>query len=244
MIKVRHILITLSVLLVCTYFVWSLYFLPPVPKSVACNNIDIVIKDSAALRFVSEKALIELLQQKKQFRVGSKLSEIKTCEIEDVLINHTMLKTVECYKTPTNSIVIEIMQRVPKFRIAGKQNYYVDTNRKLVPITTKHAIYVPVVTGQVSPQMAISDLYDFIDYIENDSFFESFFTQIHVSTNEKIVLTPRIGDYDILLGKLDKNYKTRLGKLKKLYVDGFSEIGFPKYSTIDLQYKNQVICKK
>ena len=242
--KIRYIFITLSVLAVCGYFIWSLGFFVRGKMDGLCEEIRIVVCDSSDLNFVSTDEVRSILKANGLYFEGHDLMDVETYEIEDVIKSHVMVKTAECYKTPSNNVVIELTQRIPKYRVIGNENYYVDTDRNPIPTTSKCAVYVPVVTGFVDHEMAVNELFDFVSYLDDSSFFQSMFTQIYVCENKKIELVPRMGNHVVLLGTLDEDYKNRLAKLKKLYVDGFSEIGWHQYKTIDLQYKGQVVCRK
>ena len=55
-------------------------------------------------------------------------------------------------------------------------------------------------------------------------------------------MIPRIGSYLIELGSLE-DYPSKLKKLELLYVDGFGKLGWKDYKVVDVQYKNQVVCR-
>ncbi len=242
--KIRYIWITLGVVVVCLYLVWSVGYFVSQRKGEVCGNVVVLVTDSTELQFVSVEDIERRLHENRLFVVGERVDEINTAEIEKCLLDYVMLKAVECYKTPENDLVVEVTQRVPRFRVIGADNYYVDADRAILPISSKQSIYVPVVTGSVTREMALNELFDFVDYVEGDSFMSAMFTQINVCEDKSVELIPRLADHVILLGKLTDDYESRLEKLRTLYVDGFAEIGWVKYKTVDLRYKNQVVCNK
>ncbi|MFY9590545.1 MAG: cell division protein FtsQ, partial [Bacteroidales bacterium] len=67
--------------------------------------------------------------------------------------------------------------------------------------------------------------------------------QINISPKGDIELVPRVGNHVIILGNLD-NYEYKLKKLETLYLKGFDIVDWNKYSSINLKYSDQVICKK
>ncbi len=240
----RYIFISLGIVLVCAYFAWIGCFLSATKGEQVCEGVSVYVKDSADFQFVSTREITELMRRSGVQLLGTDMDHIITADIEEVLESYRLLKTIDCYKTLNNKIALELTQRKPKFRIIGVENYYVDTDREIMPIALGYTIHVPVVTGAVTKEMSLGELYDLIEYMEDDSFHSTAYTQINVTCDGKVELTPRVGDYKILLGRLADGYKSRLEKLKRLYVDGFSVIGWPDYSTIDLQYEDQVVCKK
>jgi cell division protein FtsQ len=89
----------------------------------------------------------------------------------------------------------------------------------------------------------LSDLQELASYIHHDPFWNSQFVQVFVNKKGEIELIPRVGAHIIILGKADA-YQNKLKKLKTFYVKGLNSIGWNDYETINLKYKNQVICSK
>jgi cell division protein FtsQ len=56
-------------------------------------------------------------------------------------------------------------------------------------------------------------------------------------------MVPRIGDQMINFGSPD-DYQEKLRNLKALYKEGFKNGGWTLYKSINLSYKNLVICLK
>jgi cell division protein FtsQ len=154
-----------------------------------------------------------------------------------------MIKKVECYKTPSGIVHIQVTQRCPKFRVVGIESYYIDADRKWMPISTNYAAYVPIVSGRITKTMACGKIFDFVSFLEENPFWNAQIEQIVVRDDLKIELVQRVGEAIIILGTLD-NYVTKFEKLRVLYTRGFNVIGWNRYKTIDLQYKNQVVCTK
>ncbi|MBK7817541.1 MAG: hypothetical protein IPJ60_08285 [Sphingobacteriaceae bacterium] len=58
------------------------------------------------------------------------------------------------------------------------------------------------------------------------------------------MLTPVVGDQSILLGK-NQDLDVKLNKLKLFYSEGLNKTNsWNKYSTINLKFKNLVVCTK
>ena len=107
------------------------------------------------------------------------------------------------------------------------------------PIPGNPYCYIP-------EQLALQKLYldqARIDSININEFWDAQIEQIYVREDQKIELIPRVGDAVIILGKLD-NYAEKLDNLYHLYQKGFNVMGWNHYSTIDLQYKNQIVCTR
>ena len=72
-----------------------------------------------------------------------------------------------------------------------------------------------------------------------------------------VEIVPRVGQHVVMLGYLPQvaNNKeryeriasfveTKLNRLEKFYKYGLSQVGWNKYSYINLEFDNQIICKK
>ena len=239
----KTILITFFTVLVLGYLVFSLWYFSGREKENVCKNLQIVLADSANIQLITQKDVAEILEENELNPLGKTIKHIRTESIEDVLQKNPMIKVVECFKTPSGSVIIRIFQRCPKYRVVGFKSYYIDVDRKPMPVSPNYAAYVPVVSGRVTFTMATGKMFDFVTFIVDNPFWNAQIEQIYVRDDLKIELVPRVGDAIILLGTLD-NYESKLEKLHKLYLKGFNVLGWNKYKVIDLQYKNQVVCSK
>ena len=87
------------------------------------------------------------------------------------------------------------------------------------------------------------DLYKFGVFLQNNKFWDAQIEQINVLPNHGIELVPRVGDHLIYLGKIE-NFENKLHRLKIFYEKGLNQVGWNKYSRINLEFGNQIICTK
>jgi cell division protein FtsQ len=122
-------------------------------------------------------------------------------------------------------------------------DYYVDTDRKRMRTSIRFSAYVPVVTGYVDFEFASTELYDFIVYLQSESRWRSAFTQINICNGSEIELIPRVGDFVVRLGSLER-YESILEKLDKFLSVLPKYHSWDKYSVINLEFRDQVVCTK
>lgn len=239
-----HIILTsIGVAIVAAYAIFALTSLPDTQASVVCKNVEICITDSAERGYVSVRDIERYLNECDLYPLNMAYNDIACHKIEKAVLNHDMVETAECYKTPEGKVVITIAQRQPLFRVMGDENYFVDTRRKVMPVRTTTATYVPVVTGRCTKKLATGDMYDFVNWLTKNDFWNAQVEQIVVNQRLEVELVPRIGSGVILLGKLD-DYEKKLDKLMTLYKDGFNKAGWTQYKEIDLRYKGQIVGRK
>ena len=239
----KYILIISCVLLCLSYAVYASTRSIISEKEKVCSRINVSINDYEHRKLITNSEIAHLLEAKGLNPIGKSLKRIKVKLIEDALEEHPMVRKAECFKTPGGDVQISIEQRTPVLRIIGYENYYVDDLRKAMPVSQNFAAYVPVVSGRVTKKMATGILFDFAEYINNDPFWNNQIEQININDKLKVELVPRVGEQIIIMGDLTR-YKQKLEKLKKLYLYGLNEMGWNQYKTINLEYKDQVVCTK
>ncbi len=239
----KYLLISFFSILVLLYIGFSLWYFSGREKETVCRKLEIVMAENNGKLLVTETEVARILEENDLNPIGKSIKNIRTESIEEALHKNPMIKVVECYKTPSGIVNIRILQRCPKFRVVGFGSYYVDTDRKIMPISKNYAAYVPVVSGRAIVSVMTSKMFDFVTFLEENPFWNAQIEQIYIRDDMKIELVPRVGDAIIVLGTLD-NYQAKLEKLHKLYAKGFNVIGWNKYKTINLQYKDQVVCSK
>lgn len=90
-------------------------------------------------------------------------------------------------------------------------------------------------------------LITFVEQIEDDSFWRAEVVQIVASTTESgamnLMLIPRSGEHVILFGEV-VDIDQKLDKLLRFYRGGLTDLGWDKFSVIDVKYKDQIVCKR
>ena len=71
--------------------------------------------------------------------IGKNIDRIHAKPLEQALSKHPLIDEVECYKTPSGKLCIEVTQRIPILRImsANGENYYLDNKGTVMPPDAK-----------------------------------------------------------------------------------------------------------
>ena len=243
----------------------TLSFVSKKQETVPCRYINIYILDSLQHGFVTKNDIRKILDRNNPNMLGSPLSMINTKHLEEEILKNKAIKICNAYSSPDGSLFVEITQRQPILRIinSDQKSYYIDNEGYLIPFSTIQTPNVLVATGNIkenfNPDLIkynhvsqfnvtkkrniLSDLYEFANFINSDLFWKSQFEQVYVNKKEELELIPRVGAHIIILGNTD-DYENKLSKLMTLYNKGLNNIGWNEYETINLKYKNQVICSK
>ena len=220
-----------------------LTFVVPKNGDRKCENIHLIVSDYEHFKFISDKDVSFQLQNSGVYPVGKQHSKIDLTEMEESLLKLNMVKSVKCYFANNGDVNVSVTQRVPVFRVKEEgRDYYIDNERKRMPTSIKFSAYVPIVTGNVNFDFAVSELYDFVVYLQSESRWRSAFTQIYVYPDNKVELVPRVGDFIIKMGSLDR-YEAKLKKLDKFLKVLPKYHSWDKYSVINLEFRDQVVCR-
>lgn len=241
---VRKVLICVALLCILVYLVLAMASFNKKPMDTVCTGIELIIKDTLKIHFITREEIASALEKKGLYPVGKKMTEISTFKVEEELEKNSLIDRVECYKTPSDKICVEIYQRIPILRVMNQKNdYFIDNQGAIMPHNTKCVSHLIIVTGNVEKSFATNELYNFGVFLHNNPFWDAQIEQINVLSNQEIELVPRVGNHIIHLGKLD-DFEDKLDRLKDFYIKGLNSVGWNKYKRINLEYSNQIICTK
>jgi cell division protein FtsQ len=86
-------------------------------------------------------------------------------------------------------------------------------------------------------------LYKIASYVDKHEFWKAQIEQIFVTRDNEFILIPKVGNHIILFGNAEEGDE-KFEKLFVFYKEGLNRVGWNKYSSINIKYKGQVICKK
>lgn len=209
-----------------------------------CHALQIVVKDSLDKHFVSDKDLIAILKNAGMNPIDKPIDGVNTDRIESELKKNQMIARVEAYKTPSGTVKLEVEQKIPILRIIGPRgNYYVDNLGTTMPVSPRYVTNVPVASGYIEKELAVTDLYKFALFLQENEFWDSQIEQIYVHPDNEVELIPRVGNHRIVLGSFD-GFDGKLDNLRLFYDKVIPKTGWEKYSIINLKYKDQIVCTK
>lgn len=239
--KIKTIIASVSAVLVVTTMFATAIWASHQPIQEACSGLKVEITDSLNRRFVESSELRQLLYREGLSPKGKPMADISCQAIEDCLLSHEMIRTAECFKTTRGVVRVKITQRVPAMHVVSNEgSYYVDVDRKIMPVRKAIDVDVPVFKGVVGKRAATEEYYDFAKWLSEDKYWSSRIQCVQVQNPKHLVLAQKDNPSKIILGDLCE-YVEKMGKLQKLYTKGFDQIGYKNYREYDLRYNGQVI---
>lgn len=258
--KIKRVLIPVVAVLSLVTVVGVLWHVNGEQEEISCEEIEInfIRKGEGAL--VSEEEVRGMVQALCDSS-GSGASALSTAALEQAIEKIPAVKNAEVYRRINGAVSIEIEQRVPVCRIhelSGTQ-YYLDETGEPFPISEHYTARVPLVNGNIyepysmrrgkvttDTMRVISKLDDvaaLFNCIRKDAFRSALVEQVWLAENGDFEIVPKIDDHLILFGDTTE-MEGKFNKLKIFYEEGLNTKGWNTYRTVNLKYKNQIICKK
>jgi cell division protein FtsQ len=245
----------------------SLGFVNKEQDSLLCRKLDIRVNQDNDLYFVDKIDIANILKDRGDSIIGQPKATVNITDIEKTLNSHAAISKAEVSLSIDGTVKVDVLQRNPILRVinSGGDSYYLDDEGKLMPLSDKYTMKVPIANGKLNEPYSknygrtvqqigedsalratskLDDLFAMAQYIHADDFWRSQIHQIYINDNDDMEIVPLAGDQKIIFGDttaMDEKFK----KLLTFYQQGLNTTGWwDKYSTINLKFRNQIVCTK
>lgn len=266
-INYKKILITVLWIIALSGLMSSLAFVNKKENKVIATQLEIYVNNTGENQFVDEDDIKLFFEERNDVLVNSELKNININSLEKALNAHPAIENADLSVAVNGDLKINVTQRTPLVRVINMsgESYYIDTQSKLMPLSDKFTARVLVVNGFVHEPYArrnmysveeiskneifkevsvLDDIYEMANYITNDSILNPLIQQLSINNENEFEMYPSIGNHKIVFGEA-KNIEEKFEKLKLFYKEGLNKTdNWNKYSTVNLKYRNQVVCTK
>ena len=249
------------------YLVAVLWIVGGETEKVRVNAVSVRISDNSNNKFITESDVTQALDKENIKLIGQLMDSVNIHYLEDILThNNKSISRAEVFRTVYGEIGVNVEQRRPVMRIINPNgdSYYIDANGQVMPLSKKYTAHVIIVSGNLNePYMdhvgenlrsnlskadkstgeLLPDLYRLVQFINGSKFWKAQIEQIYINQKKEIELVPRVGNHTIILGSVD-DLREKFENLEAFYEQGLSKYGWNKYKTINLKFKNQIVCTK
>lgn len=224
---------------------------------MSCNRLAIEFRDS--LRFVSENDIRSCLDSRYGQYIGQRLDSIDLGKIENILEGSSAIMDSEAWTTDDGTLHISISQRAPVLRFMdGKDGFYVDNSGYIFPLHPEYTADVTVIEGHIPVRPGqgyrgiaesagdrewISGMIGLDKAIRASRTWHRKVEKIYVRKNGDVQLKMNDRDEAFIIGN-----PTQLGekfsRIEKYYSYIAPRNGETRYRTVNVKYKNQIICRE
>ena len=220
-------------------------------RQLKCAGVRVDITDSIQKQFVRSNDIRQWVNRNHPAIFGQPLRSVNLRKIEDGLRKLQSVEDVDVYTNVFDNgvksfgaLVVKIKQREPVFRVVGSgRAFYMDKYGKVIDWSPRYTPRVLIVGGVVSAEYARKRLLPLINFINGDSFWSAQIDQVYVNAVGELSMIPRVGEQIILFG-VPEDFQIKFRNLKALYTDGFKNGGWSIYKTINVGFRNQIVCTK
>jgi cell division protein FtsQ len=254
-------------LLVLSGLIFSLGFVSKKEREIVAKTISIDILNNEENLFLNESEIKAFVQQREKPVLGQKYAQLDIPKLEKVLNAHPAIENAEVAATLNGEVKLEVTQRTPLVRVINKngESYYIDKQSKLMPLNENYSSRVIIANGEIfepydrrsqfsvdqisnnksfSEVSILDDVLAITRYIQSDSLLNDLIHQIYVNKDQELEVFPVFGCQKIIFGKAER-LDEKFNKLKLFYKQGINKTdGWNKYASLNLKYKNMVVCTK
>tara|TARA_R110002073_G_scaffold40547_5_gene115198 strand:- start:336616 stop:337335 length:720 start_codon:yes stop_codon:yes gene_type:complete len=205
------------------------------------NKIDVSFTNGDNLFITYEMVNKLLIQNYGQLKSQPK-ENIILRSLEQTLQSNEMIEDADVFLTVDGKLGASIKQRTPIARVNDEGvAYYIDSKGERMPLSVNYSARVPLLSGVNAKDT--KDAYMLAKMIYKNPFLQKQIIGIEQDSKKEFVLRTRIGNHQIELGTLNEVEK-KFKKLEAFYQKVIKDKTLDKYQTINLKFKNQVVCTK
>ncbi|MCK5401657.1 MAG: hypothetical protein KAJ28_08480 [Flavobacteriaceae bacterium] len=237
--RVNRNYIKAFILLLLVTFLYAFSSIRNAERNVTRVDINFIGEDNL---FITLESVNKLLIQNKQKvkNVPKEILDLNSLEL--ALNSNPMIKTAQVYLTVNGEVRADVIQRKPIARVSTNAFYYIDEEGFFMPLSKNYTARVPFVKGYVEKNN-LKNIFKIANKIYKDQFLKTHIVEIYQKQDETIILKTRVLDFQIVLGNLDKLDK-KINNFKAFYQKAKKDKTLKKYSKVNLQFENQVVCTK
>ena len=197
-----------------------------------------------------------------RYRIESLITEkmdkdsiIKNADIieKNILLN-PFVKEIKLYQDLSNKLIVDLVQYQPIARLVfeNKKDFYIDLHGNIFPTSTKFSERVLLIHIDDNINYDLKNInstdygkkiFTMINYIINDIFLSKIISEIDINYDKNIIIYPQVSKQKIIFG-YPEQIDVKFDKLMLFYKKILPAKGWNTYKTVNLKFKNQIICDK
>jgi cell division protein FtsQ len=219
-------------------------------KDVTLNSLNVEIAAHDGNMFITETEVVELMRGKENI-LSLPVSKWDMSEMERRVEANPFVQDAQVYRDVKGNVLVKVSQRKPIARIYSTQDRdrYVDEAGNLLPTTGSYTARVPLIElkgltweKNLNETEYGTSLHQMLLHIESNPFWRAQIAHLFVNKNGEIDIIPQVTRQKILFGT-PEDYEGKLDKLMLFYKRILPVKGWNTYSTVNLKYKDQIICE-
>jgi cell division protein FtsQ len=206
--------------------------------------------------FLEKEKIRQELNEKTSIDIKN-VSNISLKQLESHLAQNPFIEKADVLLNIHSELLVNVKEKIPVIRVFNETNesFYIDDQAKLFPLSSDYFPKLAIASGKINCSYLGSaitpnkieplqkDLCEMGKLLSKNQFLKAQITQVYVTDEGEYELLPLLGEHLILFGKME-NAKEKLENLEVFYKNILVKKGWDTYATINLQFRNQVVCIK
>jgi cell division protein FtsQ len=218
------------------------------------KNVSIEIDHSGNNYFVEENDVIDLMTLNGSDPiVDKKYRYLNLKEVEMRIKFFKFVSDAQVSKDHKGNVKVLVKQKRPIARVIYPNGVhaYIGSDGTTLSTSEKFTSRVVIVDGEYASQLMSEDFlkteeghgyFDLLKLVDEDKFWKAQLAQISIDRSGEVVLYPQLGRQTIYLGK-PEDLEVKFRNLGLFYTKIVPVKGWNAYKTVNLKYKNQLICE-
>lgn len=216
------------------------------------SGIEIEIMSNQDFYLIDQFEIQALLNKEQSVVLGTNFDQVDIKLLERQVEENPFVAEIDVFMSVTGVLGAKVSPAQPIGRLMSSRgpDQYIDVTGKLLPMNADYTARVPLISFAEYPQWESNlgendlgkQLMEFLIFINKDELWRAQIAQLAVSQENELTLWPQMTKQLILFGPADE-IEEKFKKLKLFYKEVLPKKGWNTYSSINLKYKNQIVCK-
>jgi cell division protein FtsQ len=216
------------------------------------SGIEIEIMSNQDFYLIDQFEIQALLNKEQSVVLGTNFDQVDIKLLERQVEENPFVAEIDVFMSVTGVLGAKVSPAQPIGRLMSSRgpDQYIDVTGKLLPMNADYTARVPLISFAEYPQWESNlgendlgkQLMEFLIFINKDELWRAQIAQLAVSEENELTLWPQMTKQLILFGPADE-IEEKFKKLKLFYKEVLPKKGWNTYSSINLKYKNQIVCK-
>ena len=235
----------LLIVVLAGYLIYAFIHTTGKEDPTVCTGVQVTFTDSVHSGFITTEEVCRLLKVAQLDPVGQLMDSINGQKIVNTLESNSFIKKVECYKSPSGIVNLNVTQRLPILRVMpeGRAAYYIDEDGLKMKEQQYNANLV-VASGHIDTAYVRQHLVKMAKFLRTNPFWDDLVTQIYVRADRKMDLYTRVAsDVVIHFGNSD-SIARKFEHLRAFFEKVIPKVGWNTYKSVSVEFFNQVVAER
>jgi cell division protein FtsQ len=253
--KIFHVLAIMAWALVISGVVFVLVSAVQKEQHVICREVIVDIDPSLGYKMIDEKEILSSLWPEANglFPIGKSTVSYDLFKLEKQVEKNPWVSSANLFYDQQHRMHIALQQKLALARVFNTDGYsfYLDSNYSLLPVKSSDVISLPVFTNfyfdpikkSKGDSNTIARIISLSKFIAADSFWMAQIESVNINPDNTFEFFTQVGNHRVMLGLRD-DWEHLFKKLNALYSTMLENETWDRYDLVDLQFKDQVVCKR